>query len=50
MWLAKHNDDGSLVQSPKGNGLVGINCLTKIQVLLGLDTRTKHVKTLCAFH
>ena len=34
VWLAKHEDDGSLVQSPKGEGLVGINCLTKIQVAL----------------
>ena len=34
VWLAKHEDDGSLVQSPKGEGLVGINCLTKIQVPL----------------
>jgi len=32
VWLAKHEDDGSLVQSPKGEGLVGINCLTKIQL------------------
>jgi len=32
VWLAKHEDDGSLVMSPKGEGLVGINCLTKIQL------------------
>ena len=35
VWLAKHEDDGSLVQTPQGTeGLVGINCLTKIQVFL----------------
>lgn len=33
VWLAKHEDDGSLVKTPDGKeGLVGINCLTKIQV------------------
>lgn len=33
VWLAKHEDDGSLVQTPQGTeGLVGINCLTKIQL------------------
>ena len=35
VWLAKHEDDGSLVQTPQGTeGLVGINCLTKIQVFI----------------
>ena len=33
VWLAKHEDDGSLVKTPDGKeGLVGINCLTKIQL------------------
>jgi len=32
IWLAKHEDDGSLVTSSKGEGLIGINCLTKIQL------------------
>jgi nitronate monooxygenase len=33
VWLAKHEDDGSLVKTPSGEeGLVGINCLTKIQL------------------
>lgn len=33
VWLAKHEDDGSLVKGPDGEeGRVGINCLTKIQL------------------
>ena len=37
VWLAKHEDDGSLVKTPDGKeGLVGINCLTKIQVPFSL--------------
>lgn len=37
VWLAKHEDDGSLVMTPEGKeGLVGINCLTKIQVIFFL--------------
>jgi hypothetical protein len=37
VWLAKHEDDGSLVMTPEGKeGLVGINCLTKIQVFFFL--------------
>lgn len=33
VWLAKHEDDGSLVKGPDGEeGRVAINCLTKIQL------------------
>ena len=43
VWLAKHEDDGSLVMTPDGKeGLVGINCLTKIQV--GLFSLVVHCK------
>jgi hypothetical protein len=50
VWLAKHEDDGSLVQTPQGTeGLVGINCLTKIQVFLhqSLHLENHRSRVLC---
>mmetsp|Transcript_15650 Transcript_15650/g.43155 ORF Transcript_15650/g.43155 Transcript_15650/m.43155 type:complete len:482 (+) Transcript_15650:578-2023(+) len=32
VWLAKHNEDGSPIRTEHGDGLVGVNRLTKVQL------------------